>query len=202
MNALAAHMLTVRLALTRFGWANIFACILCVNGITGWVSGIPHLHAQLRMLWQAISVARQPLQEAGKLTPAPAPRPLAEERLASFYDNLGEKRHAEQQVKTLFAVAGKTQLTLNQAEYKLAFDKNGQYYTYQIVLPVKGTYGAIRQFCEQTLLAIPFASLDEISFKRDAIGSRTLEAKLRFTLYLAGAASPAQMANVAKDEKS
>ena len=34
------------------------------------------------------------------------------------------------------------------------------------------------------LMAIPFASLDEINFRRDAIGSRTLEAKLRFTLYL------------------
>lgn len=201
MNAVAIHMLTIRLALARFGWANILACLLCIGGMAAWAWGVPRLHARMQMQQQAISAAQKSLHAASRPTPSPA-RPLAEERLANFYDNLGEKPYAEQQVKTLFAIAGKTQLTLKQAEYKPAFDKNGQYYTYQIVLPVKGSYGAIRQFCEQTLLAIPFASLDEISFKRDAIGSRMLEAKLRFTLYLAGAASSAQAVNAGKGEKS
>ena len=74
---------------------------------------------------------------------------------------------------------------MSRADYKFGADRNGRYRTYQIVLPVKGSYSAIRQFCEQTLLAIPFASLDEMNFKRDAIGSSTLEAKLHFTVYLA-----------------
>lgn len=201
MNTVATHMLTIRLALARFGWANVLACLLCIGGMAAWGWGMPRLHTLMQMQQQAISAARQSLHTAGTPPPPPA-RPLAEERLANFYDNLGEKRYAEQQVKTLFAVAGKTQLTLKQAEYKPAFDKNGQYYTYQIVLPVKGSYGAIRRFCEQTLLAIPFASLDEISFKRDAIGSRMLEAKLRFTLYLAGPASPVQAESAGKGDQS
>jgi len=33
-------------------------------------------------------------------------------------------------------------------------------------------------------LAIPFASLDEINFKRDAVTNPLLDAKLRFTFYL------------------
>jgi hypothetical protein len=41
------------------------------------------------------------------------------------------------------------------------------------------------------LRAIPFASLDDISFKRDAIGTANVEARLRLTLYLARAESGA-----------
>jgi hypothetical protein len=33
-------------------------------------------------------------------------------------------------------------------------------------------------------LAIPFASLDQIDFKRDSVNNPNLEAKLRITLYL------------------
>jgi hypothetical protein len=117
-----------------------------------------------------------------------APPSMARQNLSDFYDALGEQRYAEQQVKTLFALAAKTGLSLDQGEYKLAFERNSQVYSYQIQLPVKGSYQAIWQFCRQTLSAIPFASLDEVSFKRDAIADATLEARLRFTVYLKGVA--------------
>lgn len=190
MNASTLHLqaLRVQLTLIRFGWLNGFVGLLCAVSIVAWLSGIPHLRMEAKTQQQAITLARQALRQADVPAP-PVTRSVAEERLANFYDLLGEERYAEQQVKTLFALAGKAQLTLSQADYKPAIDKNGRYQTYQIILPVKGSYAAVRQFCEQLLLTIPFASLDEISFKRDAIGSRTLEAKLRITLYLADAAA-------------
>ena len=55
---------------------------------------------------------------------------------------------------------------------------------HQILLPVKGGYSEIRQFCEKTLRTLPFASLDDLSFKRETIGEAELESSLRFTLYL------------------
>lgn len=187
---LQAHILAIRLTLARLGWTTMLACALCISGAAAWAWAMPYMRAQIEVRQQAITRARQSLRAANEPAPAPV-RSLAEKRLANFYENLGEKRYAEQQLKTLFAIAGKTQLTLNQAEYKPAFDKNGRYHTYQVILPVKGTYGAVREFCEQTLLAIPFASLDEMNFKRDTISSRTLEAKLHFTLYLADEAAAA-----------
>lgn len=180
LNLLGLH---IRLALMRFGWSNGIAGMLCIAGAAGWLWGMPYLRILADAQQKAVSRAQQSLRSAE--SPAPAvQRSVAEERLANFYDSLGEKRYAEQQVKTLFAIAAKTGLTLNQAEYKFAFDRNGRYHSYQINLPIKGAYGAIRQFCEQMLLAIPFASLDKIHFKRDAIASPMLEAKLRITLYL------------------
>ena len=50
--------------------------------------------------------------------------------------------------------------------------------------PVKGADRQIRQFAEQVLLALPFASLDEISFKRDNIGSPLIESRITFTIFL------------------
>ena len=93
-------------------------------------------------------------------------------------------RGAKVNLLTLFAVAAKNGLSLNQAEYKFAANQAGMFHTYSIALPVKGQYASIRAFCEQVLLAIPFASLDQIEFKREAINSPLLEAKIRFTLYL------------------
>lgn len=106
------------------------------------------------------------------------------QNLAIFYESLGERHYAEQQLKTLFALANKNGLSLAKGQYKLSYEKNSQVYTYQIVLPVKGPYQAIWQFVLQTLDAIPFAALNEISFKRDSVSDNLPEARLHLSLYL------------------
>jgi hypothetical protein len=116
----------------------------------------------------------------------------SEENLTEFYGILGSRRHAEQQVKTLFWLAGKNGLTLTQGQYKSAFDKRGQFYTYQIMLPVSGPYPALWQFATQVLATIPFASLDEISFKRESIADNRVNASMLFTLYLNDTNGPLQ----------
>lgn len=173
------------LAAMRLGAMNIIACALLVLGVLAWGWIIPALRTELKSQQQAIADASKALDTAMDTPPAP-PLTLAEERLAVFYDNLGERDYVEQQLKTLFAIASKNNLVLSQAEYKPAYNGSGRFHTYQILLPVKGPYPAIRQFCEQMLLAIPFASLDEMAFKRESVGNAALEAKLRFTLYLSG----------------
>jgi hypothetical protein len=111
----------------------------------------------------------------------PAPPP---DNLAAFYGALGDRHGAEQQVKTLFDLATKSGLVLRQGEYKPGYDRNARVYTYQVNLPVKGSYASIWQFAMAALRALPFASLDDISFRREAIGDATVEARLRLTLYL------------------
>jgi hypothetical protein len=184
MSQLGALGLQIRLALMRFGWINNIACALIVFGIAAWLWGIPYLRLQTNAPMHALEQAQKSLASTDNHD-TETTHSLPEERLAAFYDVLGDQRYVEQQVKTLFAVATKSGLILDQGEYKSSLDKGSHSTTYQMILPVKGQYQAIRKFCEQTLLAIPFASLDEISFKRDEIASNTLEAKLHFTLYLA-----------------
>ena len=115
----------------------------------------------------------------------PAPPPSADQNLAHFYASLGERRQVDRQLKTLFALAEKNGLSLRQGEYRSSQDRAGRFLTYQITLPVTGRYGAIWQFAFDALRALPHASLDDVGFRRDAIGSETVEARLRLTLYLA-----------------
>lgn len=105
----------------------------------------------------------------------------------AFYQTLGERRYAEQQVRTLFGLADKAGLALTQGEYRGSYDRNARLYAYQVTLPVRGSYKAVWSFAMSALRAIPFASLDEISFKRESVNDTSVEARLRLTLYLAGA---------------
>ncbi len=194
MSQLNAAGLQARLAVARLGWVNNLACALIVLGIAAWCWAIPYLRAQTNAPMRALEQAQKSLAATDDHA-VEAAHSMPEERLAAFYDVLGDKRYAEQQVKTLFAVAAKSGLILNQGEYKAGFEKGSHSTTYQMILPVKGQYQAIRKFCEQTLLAIPFASLDEINFKRDEITNSTLEAKLHFTLYLSDANAATSVAS-------
>ncbi len=170
---LASLMLRVRLAAMRLGVAGCGALALLLAGA-------------LALAWSL--KARQ--QAYAPLPPAPpqlvqaAPPPTANENLAHFYAALGEKRHAEQQVKQLFDIAAKTGLALDQGDYKFSLDKASGVAAYQVTLPVKGAYSNIWQFSMQALSAMPFAALDDIAFRRETITEPVVEARVRFTLYL------------------
>ena len=142
------------------------------------------LRAQVDLDEQYAEARRQ----AALPPPAPSaiapPPPSADQNLAHFYASLGERGKVERQLKTLFALAEKNGLALRQGEYRSSQDRAGRFLTYQITLPVTGRYGAIWQFAFDALRALPHASLDDVSFRRDAIGSELVEARLRLTLHL------------------
>jgi hypothetical protein len=177
---LQALLLRARLALLRLGAPACVAIALCTAGVAAWAWLLPQRAEQARLM-------AQPLPTPSALAVAPPP-PSSNQNLAGFYQVLGEKRYAEQQVKVLFDLAAKSGLTLSQGEYKAAYDKASRVSTYQIILPVKGPYQSIWQFAMQALRDMPFASLDEVGFRRESIADPMVEARLRFTLYLKDAA--------------
>jgi hypothetical protein len=188
---LTSPMLGLRLALMR---ANP---LLLAAGVVVFVMAAA-LAWTLNAVWalERVQAARavqgqKQAQAAPARAPDPAPAPVqAPDNLAAFYGALGARGSAGQQVRTLFALATKSGLVLRQGEYKPGYDRNAQVYTYQVNLPVKGSYAAIWQFVMAALRAIPFASLDEITFHRDAIGDATVDARLRLTLYLRDGTDP------------
>jgi hypothetical protein len=173
---LAALALRGRLALQRIGAPACIAVALCVAGVAAWAWLLPQRAAQAQLM-------ARPLPAPSTLV-VPPPPPSANQNLAGFYEVLGEKRYSEQQVKVLFDLAAKSNLSLSQGEYKAAYDKASRVSTYQIILPVKGAYQLIWQFSMRALREMPFASLDEVGFRRDTIADANVEARLRFTLYL------------------
>lgn len=182
VSAPSIQALWLRLRIALSAWSPVAICALVLGVLAavalGWLPPARDQLAQQRE--QARRMAAEPPPRVTQAPPA-----TDEHNLALFYAALGERRYAEQQVRTLFRLAAKSGLVLRQGEYKAGYDRNARLHTYQVTLPVKGNYGAIWQFALQALRAIPFAALDEISFKRDAIGDASVEARLRLTLYLA-----------------
>ncbi|MEC5163380.1 MULTISPECIES: hypothetical protein [unclassified Janthinobacterium] len=179
----AAALLGARLRLRRLGALAGGVAALCLLGVaaSGWAWQQRAALARLDAAAVARATAVRAAPPALALAPVPA---SAKQNLALFYDNLGQRRYAEQQVGTLFALAAKAGLTLSHGEYKFAYERASGVHTYQVLLPVKGPYRAIWQFCLQLLLTVPFASLDEINFKRELIADPAPEARLRLTFYL------------------
>ena len=175
MNA-NATLLRLQLLARRAGPAACVAAALLLAGAAAIAWALVSREAQQAA---AAALPAAPAQ----LVEAPPP-PNANENLAAFYQTLGEKRYAEQQVKILFGIAAKTNLSLDQGEYKFGYDKASRVSTYQITLPVRGPYANIWQFNLQALAAMPFAALDEVNFRRETITDHVVEARLRFTLYL------------------
>ncbi|SFD07188.1 hypothetical protein [Massilia yuzhufengensis] len=133
---------------------------------------------------QFAAARRQAAMPAPPPAAAVAAPPTADQNLAHFYNALGDRSKVDRQLKTLFALAEKNGLVLRQGEYRSSYDRGAKLTTYQLNLPVTGRYGAIWQFAFDALRAVPHASLDDVSFRRDAIGLDTVDARLRMTLYL------------------
>lgn len=179
---LAALSLRLRLAARGIGPVAGGALLVAVAALAvlAWTRSAREHQVQHQGAALAQAVAPPP-------APVVSPQAAANDNLDLFYTSLGERRFTEQQVKTLFGIAAKTGIVLRQGEYKSAYDQNGKLHTYQVTLPVKGSYQAIWQFALLSLRAIPFAALDDIGFRRDDIGAAGVDARVRFTLYLADA---------------
>jgi hypothetical protein len=177
---LAGIWLRLRLWLRRASSATHAALLLCAVGFGALAWLVPAR--------QQLEAEREAARRAAALPPpsvavAVAPS-SAGESLARFQAALGSQRDVEPGVKTLFRLAAKSGLVLRQGEYKRGYDRNARLHTYQVNLPVKGSYAQVWQFAFLALRAIPFAALDDVSFKRDAIGETAVEGRLRLTFYL------------------
>ena len=173
-----------RLIVPRLGTMS-FLGILCWGialSVCCW--GLPYIQEQLRIQRVEIAEDRRALEEP-MYPVATKPRVNDRDRLQAFYDGLGDINYAEQQIKTIFSLASISGLVLQQAEYRMKAETAGGFSAYRISFPVKGSYSAVRRFCMQLLLAIPFASVDELRFKRTSISNEVIEVNLELTLYLA-----------------
>jgi hypothetical protein len=173
-------VLLARIALGRAGAGALAAGVCLLLAAAMWFALLPGLAA--RTGDEAHALARARLAPPKK--PAASPEAQASERLAAFYAALGDDAHTEEVVIRLFQAAAETGVVLDKAEYKPARDTVGRFETYTIILPVKGDYARLRRFCEQVLLAVPYASLDDMRFKRGSANEQGVEASLRFTVFL------------------
>ncbi|WP_430363540.1 GspMb/PilO family protein [Trinickia sp. NRRL B-1857] len=156
-----------------------------------WFAIVPGISARADRETLRVAQIRSAPQRPGAISP----QALAAERLSAFYSALGNAGHSERIVARLFQAASDTGVTLDKGEYAPGHDPVGRFDTYSITLPVKGGYPNIRRFCESVLLAMPYAALDELQFKRSSASQQDVSAKVRFTMFIRpDAQAPARLA--------
>jgi hypothetical protein len=107
--------------------------------------------------------------------------------LDTFYRFFPPAASAPDVLDKLYSSASRRSIVLDQAEYRLTRERDGKLSRYQITLPVRATYPQLRGFVEDVLAQIPSAALEGVGFKRDAISAETVDAQIRFVVYLRGA---------------
>ncbi len=93
---------------------------------------------------------------------------------------------APEAVARIFAAAGHAGLRLEEGGYRVATQPGSGLRRYQITLPVRGSYPAIRAFLAEAMERRPELALDSLSFSRESIASPEVEARLNLSLFLRG----------------
>jgi hypothetical protein len=91
---------------------------------------------------------------------------------------------AGEALRQLFKAAARNGLTLDQGDYTLSSEKEGDLHHYQITLPVSGSYPSLRAFIAQALNDNPALALNHMAMERGVIEDVNLDSDLRFTLFL------------------
>lgn len=166
----------------RAGVTGIFGIALLAFSAMFAVGTSRPLHAER----DAQAAARSRAAGAAPGAPAMLSGPAESERqLGLFYAFFPPAATATQSLREILAVAAACGLTVDTGEYRLQRDQGRPLVRYQIVLPVVGSYAKIRRFIARTRAAVPAAVLEEVTLKRDSREEHEVEARLRYTVYLA-----------------
>jgi len=106
------------------------------------------------------------------------------DQLEKFDQHFPALSEAPQLVLKIHEIAAQNSLTLDTGEYRLLRDRDGGLIRYEVTLPLRGTYWQVRLFVAQVLDELPASALEEITIKRDSVSAKSVETRVRLTLYL------------------
>ncbi|MBN3753566.1 hypothetical protein G3N95_11500 [Paraburkholderia sp. Tr-20389] len=178
-DALRDRLLTLRFELARrFGVAGLAGLLVLCAAVVA-------MNAAMRMHADTLSLASDARPKAA----AKKPQAEAEARadadaatLASLPDLFPPFARSADDIAAILAHASENSLTVGSAEYLVVAESGGRYVRYQMLLPVKDQYGAIRRFLASVLNGLPNAALREIHVERPAVDGSVLDARVRFEL--------------------
>lgn len=113
-----------------------------------------------------------------------ATRPVIALPPSGFIDNLPDTSVTAGVIGQLEQLAHVHGLRLLRGQYAQTPVSGTSLLRWQLSLPVKAEYPKIIAFAATSLQAVPSLALDEFKLKRDSIETATLDADLRFNLYL------------------
>ena len=116
--------------------------------------------------------------KSGRKTEAGVPG----EKVAAVYQYLSKEETTTDWLAKLHGIGTATGVQLRSATYKTQ-PADGRIVRFEIVVPVTGSYGQIRDFLKRSVAEIPVMSVDQVTLKRQEKTS-ALQAELRLTLHM------------------
>lgn len=179
---MATHKLIITEAILGLGKPGLAGALLLAAGLAYTLAGVLPAQRDLVRAQQQASRAETALASVRSGREA-APQ-TAEKRRDAFYLELPAQTEVTQWIERIYGAAEAEQLSLVHGEYAQADIADTRLNRYRIVLPVRGSYGHIRQFIAATMAAVPGLGLDDISLQRQSVGEAEVEARIQFSLYL------------------
>lgn len=176
MNGLRARLVQVA---DRLGWPGVLGLGLlafCAGFYLSTVRPGAQRIAQTRS--QIVSLDDLRARAAGEQPPS------AREQLSAFYGFFPPPGRTADSLGKIFAMAEQQALALEQGDYRVVKESTGALTHYQLVLPLKGTYPQIRKFVAAVLRQQPNVALDGVQFERRKVGDASVDARIRFVMYL------------------
>jgi Tfp pilus assembly protein PilO len=167
-------------ALVKLRWPGILGLALIVFAIGLTVFGVQAARQRLVTLDRETLALKAQL---GKRATAPA-IPTNRSQLSNFYAFFPLMENVPELLARINRSAKEHQLVLEKGEYKLARETDFRLARYQVTLPIRGDYGALRNFANDVLEAVPSAALEELTLKRENTELPELEGRIRFVLFL------------------
>jgi hypothetical protein len=104
-------------------------------------------------------------------------------KVAAVYAYLQKEEDTTDWLAKLHGIATATGIQMRTATYRTQ-PTEGRIVRYEIVLPVAGSYGQIRDFLKRATLEIPVLSIDQVTLKKEEKKGAALQAEMRLTLHM------------------
>jgi Tfp pilus assembly protein PilO len=104
-------------------------------------------------------------------------------KVAAVYEYLRKEEDTTDWLAKLHGIGTATGIQMRTATYRMQ-PTEGRIVRYEIVLPVAGSYGQIRDFLKRATLEIPVLSIDQVTLKKEERKGAALQAEMRLTLHM------------------
>lgn len=172
----------VRRRLARLGWRELAGITLILFAGVMQLTVVRTAQGRIDEIRQKTLSVRDLSRRSG--TDAANGTQRVEAQIDGFYALLPEASSAPDWLGEIHKAAHGASISLDQAEYRMIAERDGRLGSYELNLPVRGTYVQVRQFVTRVLNAVPAAALDDLVIKRETIGTPTVDANIRITLFL------------------
>ena len=173
------------------GWLALASVSLCAVGLWG---VIEPMRSEARKLDEESAVLERRWAEASRegVRAPDTPR----QQLVAFKQRFPDDKGIAPALRVLHDAAQRQRLAMDQAEFKFVSEATEPLARYSIILPIRADYRSLRRFTRDVLRDLPAMALEEVNLSRGDPQARTLEARLRFVLFVSKptTASPAPAA--------